>query len=286
MRWEDRGRSRNLEDRRGRSGPGRGVAIGSLGLGGVVLVLVLSLVTGVDLFSLMGSTNAPTPNAPPAQQEGRVEDPAEEEMVRFASFVLDHSQSMWRELFRDSGIEYRDAQLVLFRDSVSSACGNAPSAVGPFYCPLDESVYVDLSFFRDLRTRFGAPGDFAHAYVLAHEMGHHVQHLLGTIEEVHAARQANPAEANELSVAQELQADCFAGVWGRSVAADGRLEQGDLEEGMQAAAAVGDDRLRGGRGGSVDPESFTHGSSEQRVQWFRAGFDSGDPNACDTFAEL
>ena len=287
MRWEDLGRSRNLEDRRGSRGRGRGVAIGgSLGLGGVLLVLVLSLVTGVDLFSVLGPATGPTVNAPAPQAAAPIEDPAEEELVRFASFVLDHSQETWRDIFRASGLEYRDARLVLYRDAVSSACGRAPAAVGPFYCPLDEKVYIDLGFFDTLRTRLRAPGDFAPAYVMAHEIGHHVQNLLGTADDVRAAQQSNPAQANELSVAQELQADCFAGVWGSSIAAEGRMEQGDLEEGMRAAAAVGDDRLQGRGGADVRPETFTHGSSEQRTQWFRTGFDSGDPNACRTFAGL
>lgn len=286
MRWEDRGRSRNLEDRRGRSGGGRGAALGgSLGLGGVLLVLVVSMVTGVDLFGLMGMTGTGSTGSP-AATPAPVQDASEEELVNFVSFVLDDAQATWDELFERNGLSYQDARLVLFRDAVSSACGTAPAAVGPFYCPPDESIYIDLSFYDALRSRFGAPGDFAQAYVLAHEIGHHVQNLLGTTEQVRAAQGRDPDAASSLSVAQELQADCFAGVWGRSIAQDGRLERGDLEEGLGAAAAVGDDRLQGRTGRTVNPESFTHGTSEQRMSWFRTGFDSGDPAACDTFAAL
>lgn len=276
MKWENRGKSRNVQDRRGQRGPA--VAGASLGVGGILLVLVFSLLTGTDLSSILGMGSSPT-SAPPTQQSLD----AEEEMVGFVSFVLDDAQAMWQGIFDSSGVGYREAQLVLFRDGVSTACGNASSALGPFYCPADEFAYIDLSFYDALRDRFGAEGDFAQAYVLAHELGHHVQNLLGTMGEVQAMQQSQPARANELSVALELQADCFAGIWAYSVDAKGLMERGDLEEGLGAAAAVGDDRIQQSAGGRVNPESFTHGTAEQRMRWFRTGFQTGDPNACDTF---
>jgi predicted metalloprotease len=200
-------------------------------------------------------------------------------MVEFVSFVLDDAQGVWAQLLP----EYRDARLVLFRNGVESACGFAQTAVGPFYCPGDHRVYIDLAFFEELHRRFGAPGDFAQAYVLALELGHHVQRLIGIEEQVRRAQQAGPEAANDLSVRMELQADCFAGVWGHSASRRDLLEAGDVEEGLAAAAAVGDDRIQSMSGGAISPERWTHGSSQQRAQWFRRGFESGDPNACDTF---
>lgn len=197
------------------------------------------------------------------------------------SFVLDDTQATWSRILTDGG--YREAQMVLFRDAVQSACGFAQSATGPFYCPGDQKVYLDLSFFDELHRRFGAPGDFAQAYVIAHEIGHHVQTLLGIEDQVRQAQGSRPGQANELSVRMELQADCFAGVWGHSTAERGILEGGDVEEGLNAAAAIGDDRIQQMSRGTVIPDSFTHGSSEQRVDWFRRGFDSGNPEDCDTF---
>jgi predicted metalloprotease len=213
-----------------------------------------------------------------------ITDPAEEPEVLFVSFVLDDAQAMWAELMPRLGHQYRDARLVIFRDRVSSACGMAQSATGPFYCPGDERVYIDLGFYTELAQRFGAPGDFAEAYVLAHEVGHHVQHIQGTNAAVAEASRRQPSQANALSVRLELQADCYAGIWAARAAANGRLEQGDLEEGLGAAAAVGDDRLQRASTGAVQPESFTHGTSEQRMTWFRRGFDNGNPASCDTFA--
>ncbi len=276
MKWEDRGKSRNVQDRRGRRGPA--VAGASLGVGGILLVLVFSLLTGTDLSSIL-SMGGGQPQAPPSQESLD----AEQELVSFVSFVLDDAQAMWSRLFAGSGIDYQEAQLVLFRGSVSTACGSASSALGPFYCPADQYAYIDLAFYEELRERFGADGDFAQAYVLAHELGHHVQNLLGTMGEVQAAQQSQPAQSNSLSVALELQADCYAGIWANSVAAKGLMERGDLEEGLGAAAAVGDDRIQQGAGRQVNPESFTHGSAEQRMRWFRTGFETGDPNACNTF---
>lgn len=275
MKWEDRGRSRNLEDRRGAAGPRRaGIP---LGIGGVLLVLAISAITGVDLSGLLGMGTSGVQQAPPSQQELA----GEEEQVRFVSFVLDDVQATWEQLVTGGG--YPDATLVLYRDAVQSGCGVAPAAAGPFYCPLDTSVYVDLSFYDTLRERYGAPGDFAQAYVLAHEIGHHVQNIVGRLEEVRSAQAAQPANANQLSVALELQADCYAGVWAASADSRGILERGDLEEGLGAAAAVGDDRLTRQAGRTPNQETFTHGSSEQRMQWFTTGFQSGDPSSCDTF---
>jgi len=255
-----------------------------LGIGGFLVLLVLSMIFGTDLFSLLGVTspqvgvsNTPLPPTTNA---------AEEELVGFVSYVLDDTQAVWARVFEESGVAYEDARLVLFRGAVQSACGGASATSGPFYCPLDAKVYLDLSFYEALRSRYGAPGDFAQAYVIAHELGHHVQNLLGTASEVRQLQGARPEIANRLSVALELQADCYAGVWGASVAERGELERGDLEEGLTAAAAVGDDRLQEQATGRVNPETFTHGSSEQRMRWFGTGFETGDPNACDTFAAL
>jgi predicted metalloprotease len=199
------------------------------------------------------------------------------------SFVLDDAQNTWRKILPTAGAQYRDAKLVLFRDAVTSGCGNAQSATGPFYCPADQKVYIDLGFYDELKQRFGAPGDFAQAYVLAHEIGHHVQNLLGINQQVRRIQNANPGAANQLSVRLELQADCFAGIWGHTTQQRKILEAGDVESAINAASAIGDDRLQKMSTGRVSPESFTHGSSAQRVQWFRRGFDSGSPEVCNTF---
>lgn len=273
MRWTPGGISGNIEDRRGFR-LGRGGA--GLGLGGMLILFVLSLLFGQDFLSLV--SNGPEPAA-----RESVADPAEERTVEFVSFVLDDAQQTWRRILPAAGAAYSDAKLVLFRDAVQSACGFAEAATGPFYCPADGKVYIDLSFYDDLRRRFGAPGDFAQAYVLAHEIGHHVQNLLGIDDQVRRAQRGNPGSANALSVAMELQADCFAGIWGHSTAQREILETGDVEEGLNAAAAIGDDRLQRMARGRVSPESFTHGSSAQRVSWFRRGLESGRVSACDTF---
>ena len=217
-----------------------------------------------------------TSNAP-------IHDAVEEELVEFVSFVLDDNQAVWAQLLPEMGQRYRDAKLVLFRDVVQSACGFAQAASGPFYCPGDEKVYIDLAFYNELRQRFGAPGDFAQAYVISHEIGHHVQNVLGIEREVRRLQRANPARKNDLSVRMELQADCLAGVWGHWARRRDILEQGDLEEGLTAAAAIGDDRIQRASGRRVHPESFTHGSSAQRVEWFQRGFVSGRPCDCDAF---
>jgi predicted metalloprotease len=207
-------------------------------------------------------------------------------MVQFVSFVLDDANTTWARVLEDRGVRYEPARLVLFRNGVQSGCGVAQSAMGPFYCPMDQKVYVDLGFYDELARRFGAPGDFAQAYVLAHEIGHHVQHVLGTDVKMQQAQRQNPGAANQLSVRLELQADCYAGVWGHSTGQRQILEKGDIEEGLAAAAAVGDDRIQRQTTGSINVDSFTHGSSEQRMSWFRRGLSNGRPEECNTFADL
>lgn len=253
-----------------------------LGVGGMVVLLVLSLVFKRDLVTPFVGGALDGGGAPSAAQEAPLQDQREEPMVQFVSTVLDSTQATWARQLS----QYRDAKLVLFRDATPSACGTGQAASGPFYCPGDERVYIDLSFFDQLDRQFGAPGDFAQAYVLAHEIGHHVQNVLGTEQQVRRLQGQNPGAKNRLSVAMELQADCYAGVWAHDAARAGVLEPGDIDEGLGAAAAVGDDRLQQMGGGRVSPESFTHGSSAERRQWFRTGFDSGDPRRCDTFAAL
>ena len=255
---------------------------GGIGLGGVLLVLVLGVLFKQDVSGLIGllanQTIVPAVGGP-------VSTTAEEEtLVDFVSFVLDDAQSTWAALLPQYGVSYRDAKLVLFRDAVQSACGFAQAASGPFYCPGDEKVYIDLSFFDELHRRFGAPGDFAQAYVLAHEIGHHVQRVLGTESEMRRLQRARPDLANALSVRLELQADCYAGVWGYSTAQRDILQRGDVEEGLGAAASVGDDRIQRQGGGRVNPDAFTHGSAADRVAWFQRGLSGGDPSGCDTFS--
>lgn len=288
MRWTPGGRSRNLEDRRGAGGSGMGGMGGGgfrgggvrLGVGGMLVLIVLSYVFKTDLVTPItgGGGMQPAPSA----QQAPLNDASEERMVQFVSNVLDSAQTTWARQMS----QYRDAKLVLFRDATATACGTGQSASGPFYCPGDEKVYIDLSFFDQLDRQFGAPGDFAQAYVLAHEIGHHVQNVLGTEQQVRRLQGRNPGAKNRLSVAMELQADCYAGVWAHDAARAGMLEPGDIDEGLGAASAVGDDRLQQMAGGRVQPESFTHGSSAERRTWFRRGFERGDPRACDTFAEM
>jgi predicted metalloprotease len=260
---------------------GRG---GRMSIGGAVALIAVMWLLGVDPSVLLsgdpGSMVGIDPNADPAAAGPFQASPEEEDLVQFVSFVLDDLQSTWPQLLPG----YRNARLVLFRDATRSACGTGQSEMGPFYCPADEKVYIDLSFYGDLRSRFGAPGDFAQAYVLAHEIGHHVQRLTGIEERARAAQQRDRAAANEISVALELQADCFAGVWGHHAAQRDVLEPGDVEEGLRAAAAIGDDRIQKMSGRGVQPESFTHGSSEQRVRWLHRGLESGKPEACNTSA--
>jgi hypothetical protein len=274
------GRSSNIEDRRGGGGGFRGGGA-RLGLGGMVILLILSLIFKKNFFTLIGADGGAA--APGTEQAAPVNDAAEEPMVQFVGRVLDDAQGFWAEELPKVGGQYRDAKLVLFRDETQSACGYAESATGPFYCPGDEKVFIDLGFYQELKDKFGAPGDAAQAYVLAHELGHHVQKLLGIESQVRQLQQRRPDAANELSVRLELQADCYAGVWAHSVGARGKLDPGDMEEAMGAAASVGDDRLQRQSTGRVSPESFTHGTSAQRQEWFGNGFKNGDPRACDTF---
>jgi uncharacterized protein len=284
MKWTS-GNRQNVEDVRGRSGGA--MRVGGLGLGGLLLVLILSWVTGVDFLSLVGP-EGPAPGSTGTTGGGELRTtPEEERLVDFVDAVMQDAQESWQSTL---GGRYQPTRAVIFRDAIQSGCGSAQSATGPFYCPGDQLVYLDLGFFSELRSRFGAPGDFAQAYVLAHELGHHVQHLLGIDSEVRRQQQARPQQQNELSVRLELQADCFAGVWGHQAAQPGRaaqnkveLESGDVEEGLTAAAAIGDDRLQRMAGARVAPDRFTHGSSEQRVTWFRRGFENGDYKACETF---
>ncbi len=283
MRWTPGDRS-NVEDLRGRSGIG--MAAGGLGIGGVLLLLILSWATGVDFLSLVGGGGgAPTETVGTSGTVAST--PEEEKLVDFVDAVMADTQDTWRQLLGD---RYEPTKVRLFRDAIQSACGFAQSASGPFYCPGDHYVYLDLGFFNELRRRFGASGDFAEAYVLAHEVGHHVQSLLGIETRMRQLQSRNPSDTNELSVRLELQADCFAGVWAHATNSAGRsaqgrmeLERGDLEEGLRAAAAIGDDRIQRMSTGHVFPDKFTHGTSEQRVTWLRRGFDSGQPDACQTF---
>lgn len=278
MRWQGRRESSNIEDRRGM----RFGRAGGIGLGTIVLALVAAYF-GVDPSVILQGTQ---PSQQPAEQGPYNESPEEAHLREFVSVVLADTEDAWGAIFAAAGRTYEQPSLVLFSGAVESACGFAQAAVGPFYCPGDRKVYIDLSFYKDLQDRFGAPGDFAQAYVVAHEVGHHVQTLLGISERNMAARQrASEAEANALSVRQELQADCFAGIWAHNADRSRQLlEAGDIEEGLNAAAAIGDDRLQKQSQGYVAPESFTHGSSEQRVRWFKRGFEQGSVAACDTFA--
>jgi uncharacterized protein len=263
---------------------GGGVARGGgIGVVGLLLLLALGWLFGIDPSFLLqdSSTGVPYQTAPSGTRP-----PADDQAAAFVSVVLADTEDTWHALFEERGGTYREPTLVLFSGAVESACGFAQAAVGPFYCPADQKLYIDLGFFDELHSRFGAPGDFAQAYVIAHEVGHHVQNLLGIAEQVQAARaQAGEREANALSVLMELQADCFAGVWGHHAEKSrDLLERGDVEEGLNAAAAIGDDRLQRQSTGYVVPDAFTHGSSEQRVRWFREGLATGDPQACDTFS--
>ena len=286
MRWTPGGRSRNLEDRRSSGGIGRG-----LGIGGTVVVLALSLITGRNLFNDLGvEPGVGAGGAPMSAADSAREEP----QVLFVSHILDDTQNTWAQIMARNNAQYQPARLVLFRNSTQSGCGVGQSAMGPFYCPLDQKVYIDLAFYDELQRRFGASGDFAQAYVLAHEIGHHVQNLSGTAAEVRQAQQQNPGAANQLSVRMELQADCYAGMWAAHATTVPDPESGvpflreftrtDLQDALSAASAVGDDRIQESTTGQVNPEAWTHGSSEQRQAWFLQGLETGDIEACDTFA--
>lgn len=257
-----------------------------LGLGGLLILFVLSLVFKQNFFALLGGGGATSPGSAAVSTPDPARDDAEKPLVQFVSFVLDDTQKTWEQLLpQQAGTPYRHAKLVLFRDSTNSACGGAEAATGPFYCPGDEKVYIDLSFYDELKRRFGAPGEFAQAYVLAHEVGHHIQKLIGVESKVRQFQSQNPDSANAASVQLELQADCFAGVWAHSTQQRGLLEQGDVQSALGAAAAVGDDHIQQMTRGRVQPETFTHGSSTQRMDWFNRGFNSGTISACNTFAQ-
>jgi hypothetical protein len=284
MRWEGGRESENVEDRRSGGGMGRGIAGGGVG---VIVIAVAAMFLGVDPALVMSVLEGTQSGAQPGMsaQAPAQKPPANDPQAKFVSVVLADTEDTWRALFQKDGAQYRNPKLVLFRGAVQSACGHAQAAMGPFYCPGDEKVYIDLAFFDDLQKRFSAPGDFAQAYVIAHEIGHHVQNLLGISDKVHAARQrVSETEYNKLSVRLELQADCLAGIWAHHADRSRQiLESGDVEEALGAATAVGDDRMQMQARGYVTPESFSHGSSEQRARWFRRGLDSGQFAQCNTF---
>lgn len=292
MRWTPGGQSNDVEDRRDQTGGGGGGGFGfggmRLGLGGIIILFILSLVFKQNFFALLGGGGPSNVTSGPAavSRPNPARDDQEKPLVQFVSFVLDDAQKTWTDLLpQQSGTPYRHAKLVLFRDATQSACGGADAATGPFYCPGDEKVYIDLGFYDELKRRFGAPGEFAQAYVLAHEIGHHVQKIIGVENKVRQLQRSNPRAGNQLSVAMELQADCFAGVWAHSTQQRGLLDPGDVESALGAAAAVGDDHIQKMSSGRVQPETFTHGSSEQRMSWFRKGLDSGSISACNTFSQ-
>lgn len=279
MRWTGRRQSSNVEDRRG-SGGGGGMLKGGLGIGGVIIVVIISLVMKKNPLEVLQQTGVGTSNNYTSEERAPLS-PEEEKMGEFVSVVLADTEDVWHKLMSD----YREPTLVLFTDQVASGCGNATSATGPFYCSADEKLYIDLSFYEELRSRFQAPGDFAQAYVIAHEVGHHIQHLMGITDRVHGMRgQLSETEYNKLSVRLELQADFLAGVWAHHAQKmQNILEEGDIEEALGAATAIGDDRLQKQATGHVVPDSFTHGTSAQRVRWFKKGFETGDINQGDTF---
>ncbi|MEB3278261.1 MAG: neutral zinc metallopeptidase [Lyngbya sp.] len=280
MRWQLGRRSDNVEDRRG-SSPGGRIAIGG-GIGTIILAIA-AIFLGIDPSIILEESPQQSSYPDSTVSSGS---PEEEELVDFVSVVLGYTEDTWHEIFRERGETYVEPELVLFRNAVESACGYAEAATGPFYCPRDQKVYIDLSFYQQLKYNLNAPGDFAQAYVIAHEVGHHVQTLLGISQQVNnLQRQVDQVSANNLSVRQELQADCFAGVWAnRTQKADQILEQGDIEEGINAASSIGDDRLQRQSQGYVVPDSFTHGTSAQRVRWFSRGLQTGNIDECNTFA--
>ena len=282
MRWKGGRRSQNVEDRRG-TRMGRGAAVGGVGGLGFLVVVILYMLLGGDPAQLV--EQMPAQGQPSASASTGAPPPGQEELADFVSVVLADTEDTWNPIFASIGRQYEEPRLVLFSGQVQSACGMAGAAMGPFYCPADHKLYIYLTFYEEMKRRFRAPGDFAQAYVIAHEVGHHVQNLLGINSEVQAMqRRASKTEANALSVRLELQADCLAGVWGfHTQRARNMLEEGDLEEALNAASAIGDDTIQRRGSGRVVPDSFTHGSSAQRVKWFRIGFKSGDVAACDTF---
>jgi hypothetical protein len=279
MRWTPGGNQDDVEDDRGSSGGIGGI---HLGIGGFIVVGILSLVFHRNFFALFDNGSVDAPSTTTSQPQPARTD-AEKPLVDFVTFVLNDTQATWNRLLAAQGVQYRHAKLVLFRNSINSACGIGESASGPFYCPQDEKVYIDLSFYRELKDRFGAPGEFAEAYVLAHEIGHHVQKLLGIESKARAAQLHSPQSKGIISQEIELQADCFAGIWGHSTEQRNLLDPNDLDSALKAAAAVGDDRLQKMTTGHVNPDTFTHGTSVQRMSWFKRGFDNGTIGACNTF---
>jgi len=288
VRWEDERESDNVEDARGGGGFSVGGRGAGIGCGGLIVLLIVSWLTGVSPMRLLNMVQGTQSASPPAQSgqpgqpaQGEPGRPPQDQLGKFASVVLASTEDVWTDIFSKSGRTYHRPHLVLFSNAIRSACGMASTAVGPFYCPEDQKVYLDLSFFHDLSSRFGAGGDFADAYVIAHEVGHHVQDELGTFEQMGGGRSKGEGSA---SVRIELQADCYAGVWGYHANQGKRMiEPGDFEEGLRAASAIGDDRLQRQSQGYVAPESFTHGTSQERSSWLRRGLETGDPGKCDTF---
>ena len=288
MRWQDLNESSNVEDRRGQDGyqrrPSGFSGIPLRGKAGVIILVVVMVAGyyGIDLTPLLTGGDS---GIAPVSSQPHTASPQEQEMARFSSVVLKTTEDVWGKLFQSMKRPYAPPKLVLYSGATPTTCGYGQSAMGPFYCPADESVYLDLSFFQDMRRKLGGGGDFAQGYVIAHEVGHHVQHLLGIERQVNELRRsASPRDANQLSVKLELQADCFAGVWGHAMQSQGIMETGDLEQALNTAQAIGDDRLQRQSSGRVIPDSFTHGTSEQRYTWFKRGFDSGNPAVCNTFA--
>lgn len=282
MRWRNYGESGNVEDRRGSSSGGRGLPVGKTGSVVVLLVVMVAGYYGVDLTPLLGDGSAVAPvqqsYAPTAQDE---------EMAKLSAVVLKMTENTWSHLFQGSGKSYAPPKMVLYSGGTETRCGYGQATTGPFYCPADQTLYLDVAFYQDMKRSMGGGGDFAWGYVIAHEVGHHVQHELGIDDEVRRLQsRASGRDANHLSVMLELQADCFAGIWGRTMKEQGVLESGDLEEALNTAQAIGDDHLQRQATGHVMPDSFTHGTSKQRYSWFRRGFDSGDPKMCDTFSDL
>ncbi|UQZ13722.1 neutral zinc metallopeptidase [Providencia stuartii] len=291
MRWQDRRRSDNIEDRRSENssgsfqGNGRGIRIPLRGKSGVVILIVIVVAGyyGVDLTGLI--TGEPIGNHSSQQAQNRTISPQEAQLADFTSVMLASTEDVWQTEFKKLGKQYQQPKLVIYRNGTSTACGQGKAFMGPFYCPADNKVYIDLSFYNDMKTKLGAGGEFAQGYVVAHEIGHHVQHLLGIEQQVRKLQQGvSTKEANKLSVKLELQADCFAGVWGHNMDKEGILDDGDLQSALNAAQAIGDDRLQQQSQGRVIPDSFTHGTSQQRYFWFKKGFETGDINSCNTFS--
>lgn len=291
MRWQNRRRSDNIEDRRSQNsstgfrGAGDGMRIPLRGKSGIVILIMIVVAGyyGVDLTGLV--TGEPIGNTTSQQAQPRAASPQEEQLADFTSVMLASTEDVWQSEFKQIGKQYQQPKLVIYRNGTSTACGQGQAFMGPFYCPADSKVYIDLSFYNDMKTKLGAGGEFAQGYVVAHEIGHHVQHLLGIEQQVRKLQQGmSEKEANKLSVKLELQADCFAGVWGYNMNKEGILDDGDLQSALNAAQAIGDDRLQQQSQGRVIPDSFTHGTSQQRYQWFKKGFDTGDMNSCNTFS--